>query len=261
MTNGMAADFLGKASITSITRAPNHGSSEGTEGPYLRPTHRAIASDDSGGGMMIDLYTWTTPNGRKISVMLEETGLPYDVIPIDLREREQFDPRFTALNPNQRIPVIVDRDVDGGPLTVIESGAILIYLAERTGRFLAADLRRRSETLQWLMFQMGGIGPMLGQANYFANTAEEKIPFAIKRYIDESVRLIGVLDTRLEGRDHLAGEYSIADIASYPWVAAAWPAFRNMLPEQVSRFANVQRWLERIGARPAVQRGMQVPAV
>ena len=212
---------------------------------------------------MIDLYTWTTPNGRKVSIMLEETGLPYKVIPINLRERQQFAPEFTALNPNQRIPVIVDHDHDhsGGPHTVIESGAILIYLAEKSGQFLPARGHGRSEALQWLMFQMGGIGPMMGQASYFANTAEEKIPFAIQRYINESVRLIGVLNTRLEGRNYLAGEYCIADMATYPWVAAGWPVFKTMLPEQVGKYGNVQRWLDRLGQRPGVQRGMAVPAV
>ena len=211
---------------------------------------------------MIDLYTWTTPNGRKVSIMLEETGLPYKVIPINLRERQQCTPEFTALNPNQRIPVIVDHDHDhgGGAHTVIESGAILVYLAEKRGQFLPARGLGRSEALQWLMFQMGGIGPMMGQANYFANTAEEKIPFAIQRYINESVRLIGVLNTRLDRRDFLAGEYSIADMATYPWVSAGWPLFKTLLPDQVGNYGNVQRWLDTLVQRPGVQRGMQVPA-
>jgi GST-like protein len=210
---------------------------------------------------MIDFYTWTTPNGRKVSIMLEEAGLPYQVKPVNLREQQQFASEFTALNPNQRIPVIVDHEAEGGPLTIIESGAILIHLAEKTGRFLARGGHARSEAIQWLMFQMGGIGPMMGQANYFANTAEEKLPFAIQRYINESVRLIGVLNTRLDGRQFLAGEYSIADMATYPWVAAGWSVFKMMMPEKVGEFGSVQRWLDTMAARPAVQRGMQVPAV
>ena len=210
---------------------------------------------------MIDLYTWTTPNGRKISIMLEETGLPYKVIPVNLGQQQQFTPEFTALNPNQRIPVIVDHDVSGEPVTLFESGAILIYLGEKTGRFLPANGRARGEVIQWLMFQMGGIGPMLGQAGHFANQAPEKIPYAIKRYIDESVRLIGVLNTRLAKAAFLGGEYSIADMATYPWVAAAWPVFKSMMPEQVGSYGHVQRWLDAVAARPAVERGMQVPAV
>ena len=209
---------------------------------------------------MIDLYTWTTPNGRKVSIMLEEAGLPYKVFPVNLGEREQLAPAFTALNPNQRIPVIVDHDVPGEPYAVIESGAILVHLAEKTGRFLAAEGRRRGDAIQWLMFQMGGIGPMLGQANWFANTASEKIPFAIQRYVDESARLLGVLDTRLAGREFLADDYSIADMASYPWVVAGFPVLEAMLPDQVGKLDNVRRWIERVGARPAVARGMQVPA-
>jgi len=208
---------------------------------------------------MIDLYTWTTPNGRKISIMLEETGVPYRVIPVNLGKGQQFTPEFTALNPNQRIPVIVDHDAEGGPLTVIESGAILVYLGEKTGRFLPRDVHPRSQVIQWLMFQMGGIGPMLGQAGHFANQAPEKIPYAIQRYINESVRLIGVLNTRLAAHEFLGGEYSIADMATYPWVIAGWSVFKAMMPERVGDYGNVQRWLDAVGARPAVQRGMQVP--
>jgi GST-like protein len=208
---------------------------------------------------MIDLYTWKTPNGRKVSIMLEEIGLPYRVISVNLAENRQHAAEFLALNPNARIPVIVDQDAVGGPLTVIESGAILIYLAEKTGTLLPTDVRARSETLQWLMFQMAGIGPMLGQANYFANTCPEKIPFAIQRYLNESARLLGVLEVRLTGREHLAGTYSIADVATYPWVAVAWPIFTAMMPDTVGTHANLAAWLARVGARPAVQRGMSVP--
>ena len=210
---------------------------------------------------MIDLYTWTTPNGRKISIMLEETGLPYKVIPINLSKSQQLTPEFTALNPNQKIPVIVDHDAAGGAFTIIESGAILIHLGEKTGQFLPRDGHRRSETIQWLMFQMGNIGPMLGQAGYFANTAPEKIPFAIQRYVNESLRLVRVLNSRLTGREFLAGDYSIADMATYPWIVAAWPVFKNMLPDDAGAQGNVQRWLDTVAARPAVQRGMQVPQV
>jgi GSH-dependent disulfide-bond oxidoreductase len=208
---------------------------------------------------MIDLYTWTTPNGRKVSIMLEETGLPYRVHAIDLREGQQLSDTFRAINPNQRIPAIVDHDLPDGPLTIFESGAILIYLAEKSGRFLPTEVRARSRALQWLMFQMSGIGPMLGQAGHFANTAPEKIPYAIKRYFDESIRLVGVLDRRLGEHDYLAGEYSIADMATYPWVIAAWPLFKSLPPEQAGSMAHVGAWLERIGERPAVQRGMKVP--
>jgi GST-like protein len=208
---------------------------------------------------MIDLYTWRTPNGRKASVMLEEIGLPYKVIPVNLEERDQFAPEFTALNPNRRIPVMVDHDIDGPPHTVIESGAILVYLAEKTGQLLPADVRGRSDAMQWLMFQMGSIGPMLGQANHFVNQAPEQIPYAIQRYLDESIRLLEVLNTRLDGREFLAGEYSIADVATYPWVIAGWPAFSAIAKEKVSALGNAQRWLDALGARPAVERGMKVP--
>ena len=156
--------------------------------------------------------------------------------------------------------MIVDLDAPGGPLTVIESGAILVYLAEKTGRLYPTDARERSETMQWLMFQMAGIGPMLGQANWFANSAPEKIPYAIQRYVNESARLFGVLDVRLAGREFLAGSYSIADVATYPWVAVAWPIFTAMMPDTVGKLGRLAAWLERVAARPAVARGMNVPA-
>lgn len=209
---------------------------------------------------MVDLYTWKTPNGRKVSIMLEEIGLPYRVHPVDLGQGAQHGAEFLALNPNGRIPVLVDPEAPGGPLTIIESGAILLYLAEKSGRLVPADARGRSETMQWLMFQMAGVGPMLGQANWFANSAPEKIPYAIQRYVNESARLFGVLDERLAGREHLAGAYSIADVATYPWVHVAWPIFTAMLPDTVGKLARLAAWLERLGARPAVQRGMNVPA-
>jgi GST-like protein len=209
---------------------------------------------------MIDLYTWKTPNGRKASIMLEEIGVPYRVVPVDLGSGAQHGPQFVALNPNGRIPVLVDQDAPGGPLTIIESGAILLYLAEKTGLLVPSDVRGRSETMQWLMFQMAGIGPMLGQANWFANSAPEKIPYAIQRYVNESARLFGVLDVRLAGREYLAGSYSIADVATYPWVAVAWPIFTAMMPDTVGKLGQLAAWLERVGARPAVERGMNVPA-
>ncbi len=209
---------------------------------------------------MIDLYTWTTPNGRKVSVMLEETGLPYTVIPVDLGKQEQLTPRFTAINPNQKIPAIIDHDIDGEPLAIFESGAILVYLAEKTGRLLPRDVRGRAAVMQWLMYQMSQVGPMIGQTGHFLNQAPEKIPYAIQRFIGESLRIITVLNTGLADREYLAGDYSIADIATYPWVVAAWGPFESMMPEKVGELANVRRWLDRVGVRPAVQRGMKIPA-
>jgi len=213
---------------------------------------------------MIDLYTWTTPNGRKISVMLEETGLPYHVVPIDLGVGAQAAPDFVALNPNQKIPVLVDHDVDDEPLTIFESGAILVHLAERTGQFLPADPARRAAVLQWLMFQMSQVGPIFGQAGHFANDApksqpREQLAYATGRFIGESLRILGVLDGALARHEFLAGDYSIADVATYPWVEAAWTPFRAALPEQVVRLTHVQRWLDTVAARPAVARGMAVP--
>jgi GST-like protein len=208
---------------------------------------------------MIDLYTWTTPNGRKISIMLEEIGLPYKVIPVDLGAEQQFKPEFTAVNPNQKIPAIVDHDVPGGPLAVFESGAILVHLAEKTGKLLPRDVRPRAAVMQWLMYQMSHVGPIIGQTGHFVNQAPEKIPYAIQRFINESVRIIGVLNTGLAGRDYLAGDYSIADIATYPWVVAAWGPFQGMMPEKVGELGNVRRWLDTVGKRPAVQRGMEIP--
>ena len=209
---------------------------------------------------MIDLYTWTTPNGRKISIMLEEIGLPYRVVPVDLAKLEQQNAEFTAITPNQKIPAIVDHDVPGGPLAIFESGAILVHLAERTGRLLPTDVRTRATTFQWLMFQMSHVGPIIGQAGHFINQAPEKIPYAIQRFIGESLRILGVLDVGLGERDYLAGEYTIADIATYPWIVAAWEPFVRMMPEKVGEFGRVRAWLDRLGARAAVARGMAIPA-
>jgi GSH-dependent disulfide-bond oxidoreductase len=206
---------------------------------------------------MIDLYTWTTPNGRKASIFLEEAGLPYRVHPIDISKGDQFKPEFVAINPNSKIPAIVDQEgPDGKPLPVFESGAILIYLAEKTGRFLPKDARGRTVALEWLMFQMGGVGPMFGQTHHFRRFAPEQIPYAIERYTKETARLYGVLDRRLGEAEYLAGDYGIADMATYPW--AARHEWQGVVLDE---FRNVKRWFDAISARPAVQRGMQVPKI
>jgi GST-like protein len=203
---------------------------------------------------MIQLYTWKTPNGRKVSVMLEEIGLPYEVHPIDLSKGDQFKPEYLAINPNNKIPAIIDTDGPGGkPLKLFESGAILMYLAEKTGKFWPLDMRQRYDVMQWLMFQMGGVGPMFGQANYFFR-ASEKVPYAIDRYHKEARRLYGVLDKQLKQQEYLAGEYSIADIATYPWVGR-----HEMHQVKLEDFPDVKRWFDTISARPAVNRGMEVP--
>jgi GSH-dependent disulfide-bond oxidoreductase len=204
---------------------------------------------------MIELYTWGTPNGRKASVMLEEIGLPYNVHAINIGKGEQFAPDYIAINPNSKIPTIVDTEGPGGkPLSVFESGAILIYLAEKTGKLLATEPRARMAALEWLMFQMGGVGPMFGQAHHFLRQAPEPITYAIDRYVKETKRLYGVMDKALGRNPYLAGDYSIADIATYPWVGRhSW--HRVELPE----FPNVERWFKAISARPAVERGMAVP--
>jgi len=207
--------------------------------------------------MTIELYTWGTPNGRKVSIMLEECALPYRVHKIDIGKGDQFKPEFVAINPNSKIPAIVDPDgPDGRPLPLFESGAILIYLAEKAGKLCATDPRARHTTYQWLMFQMGGVGPMFGQAHHFMRFAPEKIPYAIERYGKEAKRLYGVMDRRLGAAAHLAGDaYSIADIATYPWAARhEWQGV------SLGEFPNVKRWFEAIAARPAVARGMAVPA-
>jgi len=207
---------------------------------------------------MIDLYTWPTPNGHKAAIMIEETGLDYRVHPVYIANGEQFAPDYEAINPNGKIPAIVDQDgPGGGPFGVFESGAILIYLADKAGRFLSPDPRQRSQAIQWLMFQVGGLGPMLGQAQHFRRFAPQPLPYAIERYSKEAARLYGVLDKRLGAREFLAeGGYSIADIASYPWVGRhEWQGV------SLADHPNVQRWFAAVGERPAVQRGMQVPRV
>ena len=204
---------------------------------------------------MIDLYTWSTPNGRKVSIMLEECALPYRVHPVNIGKGEQFAPEFLAINPNNRIPAIVDPDGPGGPLRLFESGAILIYLAEKMDRFLPHDARTRILTIQWLMFQMGNVGPMFGQAHHFIRNAKEQVPYGIKRYSDETRRLYGVMQKRLSEAEYLAGaEYTIADIATYPWVARfEWHKV------DLADFPAVKRWFDAIGRRPAVPKGMAVP--
>ncbi|AKT38542.1 glutathione S-transferase family protein [Chondromyces crocatus] len=211
---------------------------------------------------MITLYTFTTPNGRKVSILLEELGLPYETKVIDISKGEQFDPAFLAVSPNNKIPALVDDDGDGGKVALFESGAILTYLAEKTGRFLPASGPARYETLAWLHWQIGGLGPMFGQLGFFGVFSKEKIPTAIKRYSEEADRLLGVMERRLASNTYLAGDdYSIADIAVYPWAANASTFLGEFLGESVAAKPAVRRWLENVGSRPAVQRGMAVPKV
>ena len=203
---------------------------------------------------MIEAYSWPTPNGHKIHIMLEETGLSYRVHGVDIGRGDQFEPNFLAISPNNKIPAIVDSEGPGGkPISVFESGAILIYLAEKTGKFLPADARGRYAVLEWLMFQMGSIGPMFGQANHFRAYAPEKIPYAIDRYTNEASRLYGVMDRRLADHAYVAGDYSIADIAIFPWMR-----YGDRRGVNVEEFPNVKRWFESIDARPAVKRGLEV---
>jgi len=206
---------------------------------------------------MIDLYTWTTPNGRKVSVMLEECGLPYRVHKVDIGKNEQFKPEFLAINPNNRIPAIVDsQGPDGKPLKLFESGAILVYLSGKAGgRFLPASDRGKFTALQWLMFQMGGVGPMFGQAHHFLRATPEPVPYGVERYTKETRRLYGVLNTRLAEAPFLADEYSIADMATFPWIAR-----HEWHKVALEEFPHVKRWYDTIAARPAVARGMAVPA-
>lgn len=212
---------------------------------------------------MIDLYFWTTPNGFKPLLMLEETGLEHRIVPVNISKGEQFAPAFLAISPNNRMPAIVDHaPADGGaPLALFESGEILLYLAEKTGRFLASDLRGRHESLQWLFWQMGGLGPMAGQNHHFAHYAPEKIPYAIERYVQETNRLYGVLNRRLADRAYIAGsDYTIADMAAYPWVR-----LHERQGQRLEDFPHIARWLAAIGGRAATvrayERGMAVNTV
>jgi len=201
---------------------------------------------------MIDFYAWPTPNAFKISILLEETGLPYRVIPVDIRNGAQFEPAFLKISPNNKMPAIVDTEGPGGqPYSLFESGAILMYLAEKTGRFMPTDTAGRYLVVQWLMFQMGGIGPMLGQAHHFRQYAPQPIDYAINRYTKEAGRLYGVLDRRLGEAEYLAGTYSIADMASFPWLRR--PERQGV---EIDDFPNVKRWFAAISARPAVARGL-----
>ena len=201
---------------------------------------------------MIDVHYWTTPNGHKVTMFLEETGLPYKLIPVNIGKGEQFKPDFLAIAPNNRIPAIVDQaPADGGkPIPIFESGAILLYLADKTGKFIPSDLRGRTETVQWLFWQMGGLGPMAGQNHHFSVYAPEKLTYAIKRYVDETSRLYAVLDKRLKDRAFVAGDdYTIADMASYPWIV---PYERQ--GQKIEDFPNLKRWFDAIKARPATER-------
>jgi GST-like protein len=214
---------------------------------------------------MLDLYFWTTPNGYKVTILLEELGLPYNVVPVHIGKGEQFNPDFLKISPNNKIPALVDHEAADGepfakpftkPFALFESGAIMMYLAEKSGwRFMPADLRRRYEVVEWLMFQMGGIGPMLGQAHHFRRYAKEQIPYAIERYTSEATRLYQVLDKRLGETEYLAGNYSIADMAVYPWLRPhKWQG------QDIAAWPNLQRWYDAVRARPAVQRGLAVMA-
>ena len=206
---------------------------------------------------MIDFYFWTTPNGYKVLIFLEETAIPYRIVPVNISKGEQFNPEFLKVSPNNKIPAIIDNSPAGPgvPISQFESGAILQYLAEKTGRFLPKDIAGRAEVFQWLFWQMGGLGPMLGQNLHFGQYAPEKIPYAIDRYVNESGRLFEVLDKQLASREFIAGEYSIADMASYPWV------FKHpYLQLQLDEFPNLTRWYQTIEQRPAVARAYEIGA-
>ena len=210
---------------------------------------------------MIEFHTWKTPNGRKVAIMLEELGEPYELRLVDFSQRQQFSPEFLAISPNNKIPAIVDTDAPGGPLAIFESGAILTYLAERSGRFLAPSGPERFKTLEWLYWQVGGLGPMLGQFGYFAVMSKEPNPAAIERFGLEAGRLLGVLEGRLQASPYLGGEnYTIADMATYPWMLGATTMMAEALGDRLANKPAIHDWLARVGARPAVQAGMAVPA-
>ena len=203
---------------------------------------------------MLDLHYWPTPNGHKVTMFLEETGIPYTLKPVNISKGEQFAPEFLAIAPNNRIPAIVDHApaIPGGPVSMFESGAMLLYLADKTGKLIPADPRSRWECVQWLFWQMAGLGPMAGQTHHFVHYAPEKIPYAIDRYVREAGRLYAVLDHRLRGRDFITGEYTIADIACYPWVQP------DRQRQDIDEFPDLKRWKERIAARPATQRAYEI---
>lgn len=203
---------------------------------------------------MIDLYTWPTPNGHKVQIMLEELALPYRTVPVDITEGAQFAPAFLAISPNNKVPTIVDSEGPGdAPYGVFETGAILLYLSEKTGRFMPRETAARYDALQWLMWQMGGQGPMFGQAQHFHSYAPEKVPYAMERYANEGRRLLGVMDARLGSRDYMMDEYSIVDMACFPWVRV-----HKMCGLTLDDFPNVARWYGVVRARPAVDRGLKV---
>jgi GST-like protein len=202
---------------------------------------------------MIDFYYWPTPNGWKVAIMLEECGLKYRTVPVNIGKGDQFKPDFLAISPNNRMPAIVDHDEPGGSVPVFESGAILLHLAEKTGRFAPTDRRGRKEMMEWLFWQVGNLGPMAGQLSHFVNYAQGEHPYSHKRYADEYNRCLGVLDRRLAGRDFILGDYSIADMASFPWVLISKP-----LGQALDDFPNLARWREAVKSRPAVQRGVDL---
>jgi GST-like protein len=208
---------------------------------------------------MITLHTWGTPNGRKASIMLEELGVPYAVKPVNIGKDEQFEPDYLKISPNNKIPAITDEDAPGGPLSLFESGAILIYLADKYGKFLAKEGNDRYTAIQWLMWQMGGLGPMFGQLGWFAVSAPHKDELALNRYQKECERLLNVMETRLKEAPHLAGDYSIADIAAYPWIAQSRVRLKDYVEPMLAVRPNVTKWLNHVGAREGVQRGMTIP--
>jgi GST-like protein len=203
---------------------------------------------------MIDLHYWTTPNGHKITMFLEETGLAYRIFPVNIGKGDQFKPDFLSISPNNRIPAIIDHEPKGGgaPVSVFESGAILLYLADKTGRFIPSDIRGRTTVIEWLFWQMGNLGPMLGQNHHFSQYAPEKLPYAISRYVNETNRLYAVLNKRLAGRDFIAGDYSIADMAAYPWIVP-----HDRQGQKLEDFPQLKRWFEGIRARPATERAYE----
>jgi GST-like protein len=205
---------------------------------------------------MIDLYVWPTPNGYKVSIFLEEVGIPYKAIPIDIQGGDQFKPEFLKISPNNKMPAIVDSEGPGGkPFSLFESGAILMYLAEKTGKFMPKDTAGKYRVIEWLMFQMGGVGPMLGQAHHFRQYAPEKLDYAVNRYTNEASRLYNVIDRRLGQVEYLAGDYSIADMATFPWLRSY-----ERQGQRLEDYPNLKRWFEKIDARPAVQKGLQLLA-
>ena len=206
---------------------------------------------------MIDLYTWNTPNGQKPAIMLEEIGLPYQIHPIDISKRAQHTAEFLAINPNGKIPAIIDRDIAGGR-RVFESGAILVYLAEKAGKLLPSGGNDRAEALAWTFWQVGGIGPSLGQWGHFSRSAPEKIPYAIDRYLDESIRLLTVLDRHLVDKTFIASDYSIADIMNYTWISGGLSFIRAAHADRVANLTALDRWISTVGNRPAVIKGLEV---